>query len=866
MNRFFFVKRSIIRSLPCVLALLAFISLVSHAQDARQLESPRKHIIYFDLPGQPLKQGLIEYAVQSKMNIILERELVEGYRSSPVVGPHYPIEALKLLLSRTSLNYKIIGDSGPILIEPATVEKPSEISEKITATSPNTMVEEVVVSGLQYPFRYNTITNTQMYGNIAVFDTARFINTLPSPLIMDQAPNDLIDLLKYSSGITPADGLADSNDDFYVRGFPRLGVYVDGFRLSTNNGTKQLPANMERVEILKGPSTLFYGQSEPGGIVNIVRKKPLLKSHQRIEVKSGKQGKRDINLDLTGAILPKSNQLSYRLIIADEEQDQFRDLQFTEKQLIAPSLRWAMGTNTSLEISYEQQKNRHIRAQEPLLLVPLGDGNIELISPNTPPSTNGIVHSSFSHQAQPDFSSKFRLFTMELQHYLSSNWSVRSQFFNNKERRSGVRGSRNALLSSEVLVSENELEPETVLIGGVGIVIPIVIGTSVVNTESGDTLKARVRSLYDEQSQEHTRNFKILLDGSGDFAGAYHDISMGLEWYRNTLEERFVLEERRDITSIDVGSNGTDIITAVGGALGNLIPRQQALSYDDYGVFLLNNIELNEQWKLSLGGRYSILKGDLLDINNAQSELEESKEFSSEFGLRYEPVDDIALYLNYSEALKGNYQIDDFSTTFSEPELSTQVELGLKLSQLGGKLTSTMAIFQIDKENIVNIEFIDGLRRASIGEQQRTTGIDVDFTYQISDKIDVIGAFSHIKPEISNGEYQGNIAALAARNTAGIFANYHFGAGWIKGINVNIGMNSVGKRFESNSNRSVIDGYKTLEIGASYKFSHRGHRFRVQVNAKNILDEDYVIASEGEIRKNSETTGKSFIATLGFEY
>src|SRR5690606_16406737 len=98
----------------------------------------------------------------------------------------------------------------------------------IQSTQPT--VEEVLVKSLRLPFRYQTISNSQMLGDVPYFDSSRFINTLPDVLIEDLHPKEIGELLKYASGITPGEGLGDSNDDFYIRGFRRNAIYIDGFR------------------------------------------------------------------------------------------------------------------------------------------------------------------------------------------------------------------------------------------------------------------------------------------------------------------------------------------------------------------------------------------------------------------------------------------------------------------------------------------------------------------------------------------------------------------------------------------------------------------------------------------------------------
>jgi iron complex outermembrane recepter protein len=834
----------------------------TNAQVSKSLESPRKEIIYFDLPTQTLQTGLIEFAMQSNFTIIVENDILKGFRSLPLVGPHDPIEGLTILLADAPLSFEYQANTKSIIIVPA---KPTETPQGDEPPTIPTLVyepDEIVVTGVQYPFRYNTISNSQIYGTSSVFNTARFISVLPSTLVSDQAPTDLADLLKLSSGITPGDGVADSNDDFYVRGFPRYGIYLDGARLSADTGIKQMPANIERVEILKGPSTLFYGQAEPGGIVNVVRKKPLSKAHQKLTLAGGTDNRQLESLDLTGKMFTNTDtQGLYRLVMANEKQDIDRDLRDVSRQLIAPSFNLTFEKNTLIDIAYNYQKNQQTREQGTIIVVPLG-GSVDIVAVDEP-----------AHQARPDFYAKHHQLDIGLQHYFASSWFLKSTLTGMQEQRYGIRATRNALLTGNLLPDGNALDPALTFVILDGIAIPIPFGTSVIGNANQNNSLATIRSIFDEEGEEKSLYFKTLLDGSFEVMTLSNNFSMGVDWYRQHLAEKFVLEHRSDIYSLtqvgNTGDSAKQIIEGVfkqGAALGKLTAREQALQYDDYGIFFLDSIELNNYWKTSFGGRYTQTSGQYQTANSLLfEELTSYNKFSSEFGLRYEPIEALALYFNYSEGLKSNYQIDDIGTKLSAPETSHQYELGAKMLLLDGTLVSTIAAYKINKENVVNVQFIDGFRNAIIGGEQRTAGVDMDFTYQITTNINLLGSFSRISPEISTGEYAGNIPALASKQVASAFFSYRFNKGWAKDLSLTMGGYHVGERFIDNANSVPIDAFDTLDVGAAYEFDVVGHDMKLQFAVKNVMDKKYVSSSEGFIRSNMGA-GRSFLGTIVFAY
>jgi len=842
----------------------------AHAQTKRELISPREQVIYFELPSQPLNQSLVDFALQADLDIILSSKLLKEQRSATVIGSFPPKQALDILLSRSSLTFRIEDDQRTIVIIKDTAQ--SDTKNLAPRTPPQstaeTSIEEVIVTNLYYPFRYQTISNTQIYGNASVYNSARFINVIPPSFISDEMPNELFDSLKFSSGFSPGEGIADSNDDFYLRGFPRLGVFVDGFRLSSNLGIKQPTANIERVEILKGPSTLFYGQAEPGGMVNIVRKKPRRQAKQQLQIRGGNGDRQQLTFDSTGVLgiwpttepQQEASPLSYRLVYDNKVQAGFGDFFDVKREFVAPSLNWRISPATALNLSYEFHDTSHRREQGTVIVTPVGDSTDILSLPQP------------ARQLRPDFSSNFQLSNIDFQHHFSDHWGLRAQYFNSEETRRGVRATRAALFSSSVIVDTEQLEPEEqfILIG----FIPILIdqGTSI-DSGDGNTLTATIQSLYDEFVKEKARHAKITLDGQFNIGRVSNDLSLGVEFYKNSFRESIFLEERTDIESLSViNENDSSLLTLIDSVLdedaplGEISKRQQRLNYNDYGAFLLNTAQLNDNWRISLGGRYTLIKGRHWNNDFALTKLESEERFSPEAGIHYQLTDDVALTLNYSEALKANIQIiDDIGTTFKKPELSKQAELGFKSILFGGRLSSTIAFYHINKENTVNIEFIEGKRTASIGGEQSSTGVDLDLSYQISSQLNLLGTASALNPEIKNGILDGNTPALAAENMAGLFVNYDFNGSWLKGASINLGVNHIGKRFADNENTAELAAYETVEANIGYQFNLNKVRVSASLNIKNLLGEPYVTATEGSIREN-RGAGRNIFATLRLTY
>jgi TonB-dependent siderophore receptor len=801
----------------------------------------------FDIPEQALQTSLIEFALQADITIIANNELLKGLRSNTLSGPLSLESALTQLIGSAPLAFQYQADTQNYIVIAKTP------SSSTIAAAP-LAVEEVVITGVRFPFLYNTITNSQQQSSTSNYDASRFLNVIPQSLIQDQQASDLNDVLKYASGITPGDGLSDSNDDLFIRGFQRHAIYVDGFRLGDSTGIKIFPANTERVEILKGPSTLHYGQAEPGGIVNVVRKKPQDDSFVRAEFGAGTLGKKFANLDINGK-LPTESNIDVRLVLADDQQDKAGELSDLDKQLIAPSLTWKVSDNTSVDLSYEYQSATQTWARNFLVFKPYED--------IFPGATLGDV----SKNAHPDFNTKFNLYHAELNHYFNSDWHLTAKYFWQQEDRLGIRTSAEALMHSDTLIKSEELGKDFILLmPGSEVVLPIIWHNPYTNLQYS---VGKIRSLYDETARETENNFILNLDGNLIVGSTTHHLLAGGDWHRQDIYKKYTVETRDLFTgqlwTPDEFNAELPYIASVifdqSQPLGALNNKDLGLIYDDFGGYIQDNIEFNDQWLASIGTRYSVITGEYTDFDNKiVTELKTYKKFSSQLGLVYKPNENHSIFANYSQALRANYQIDQLGANPAEPELSNQIELGLKSQFWDGRLLSTIAVFDINKKNIMDLKFVDGIRTLLAAHEQEVRGIDLDITAQLSSKLNVIGALSIIDPKITSGENSGKKPMLAADQTASLFANYFI----TKNVSVNSGLHYVSKRFGDNGNQFWLNPYTTWDAGFAYRFKLFSNESKLQISAKNLLDTKYYTALLSGVRMN-ESDGRTLVASLKVE-
>ncbi len=821
-------------------------------------------IISFDLPAQPLQSGLVEFALQAGISIVVDNEVIKGQYSTSLAGPQSLERGLSSLLAGTTLDYSYQRVTDTYIIKKKVVAEELVQDSLPLVPAQSEMIEELVVTGITLPFRYHTVANSQIDGGVAYFDSSRFINILPQQLFKDQRPGELLDILKYASGVTPGDGLADTNDDVFIRGFQRHAIYLDGLRLSDGLGIKLAPANIEQVEILKGPSTLLFGQAEPGGIINVVRKSPKDENFFRMGLGAGSHGQKSVDGDFNVADALFEN-VNTRLVVSLNEQDEAGDINNIHRELIAPSASWQITPNTRIDLGYEYQFSRQEARRDFTVLHSLED-------------FPGATMEQLAEQKYPEFSSEFNLYHAQLNHYFSDQWRFSAKYFLMKEDRFGIRTSGKTLTTTDVLLDREEFGDDFyVLTLGGQLAVPLIFHPQ---TQDQFFSLGKVRSLFDEEGDEYVNNARFAIDGTFDSGGFAHQINLGADWYRQDINKRYQLEKRSLLSGRfwrpdELDTAFFEIVDAVKGPalVRNFTWYEQQLLHNDVGFFVQDNIAFGDKWNFTVGTRYSNIRGDYTDMTRETfTRLQTHNRFSSQLGLVFKPAENHSLFINYSESLRANYHIYDIGSLGTAPELSDQFEIGLKSHIWDGRLLSSIALFDIDKKNIVDLKIIEGYRTALQAYRQNARGLDMDVTVQVSPALNIMGAVSLLDPKIMSGENQGKTPDMAAKKTASLFAHYRLA----DGVELSGGFSYIGERIAygvgagldgegDNSEYFTLNAYTSVDFGVTYYFDAFGTANQFQLLVTNLFDEFYYTSVLGGTRLNP-AEGRSITGRIGIEF
>ncbi|WLH85851.1 TonB-dependent receptor [Pseudomonas sp. FP2338] len=740
----------------------------------------------FALAAKPLPQALSDFSRVTGISVIYTDEAPYGLKAPAVSGQMSATQALQRLLGNSGFTFRQI-DARTLALEPV----PTDGAVNLGATTISGASQAQDTTSYQPP-----PTSSVMRSHGLLLETPQTVNVVPAQVLRDQQPRNLDDALGNISGITQANTLGSTQDAVMLRGFGdnRNGsIMKDGMPVVQG---RALNATAERVEVLKGPSSLLYGIQDPGGVVNIVSKKPELVQSTSLTARGstfgdGKNGSGG-NLDTTGPI--GDSGLAYRLIVDHEDEDYWRNFGTHRETLVAPSLAW-YGDTTKVVFAYEHRE----------FLSPFDRGTAIDPKTNHPlniPATRRLDEPFNNMQGRSD------LYRLEVDHDLNDDWKAHF----------GYSWNRETYDASQVRVVK-------------------------VNTNGTLT-----RSMDGTQGALTTDRFATTsLEGKVNVGGMQHDLVFGLDdEYRKIYRADLIRQAPRGVFDYNNPVYGNEVAgTKVSAPDSN----QTDLLRSD-SLFFQDAIHLNDQWILVGGARYQMYdqyagKGVPFTANTDGN----GQKWVPRAGLVYRYTDQLSFYGSYTESFKPNSTIAPLANKSVldgslEPEQSKAWELGTKLD-IPGRITASAALFNIEKRNVL-VQVGDGLAAVySVAGKVRSRGLELDASGQLTDNWSLIGSYAYTDAEVTEDPtLKGNRLQNVAKNTASLSAVYDFGS-LLGGdqLRVGAGARYVGERAGDAANSFELPSYTVADAFASYDTKIDGQKVKFQLNVKNLFDRTYYTSS-----------------------
>ncbi|WP_260929331.1 TonB-dependent siderophore receptor [Novosphingobium sp. 9] len=632
-----------------------------------------------------------------------------------------------------------------------------------------------------------------------MLEVPQAVNIVSAQILRDQRPRYLDDSLANVSGITQGNTLAGTQDTIMKRGFGgnRDGsIMHNGMPLVQGRGFN---AAAQSVEVLKGPSSLLYGIMDPGGVINIVSKKPELSAHTSVSVAGSTYAHArngyDLTLDTTAPI--GSTGLAYRLVVDHVDEDYWRNFGKHRETLIAPSLAY-YGDNTKIVVWYEYRD----------YLTPFDRGTA------LDPDTKKPLDIPKTRRLDEPFNNmwgKTHLAQTSIDQQLGNGWAAHVSLSFNSET-----------------YDANQLR---------------VTG---VNTTTG-TLTRSDDATHGALSTDYYGT--AYIDGHVDLLGMRHDLQIGVEAESRKIYRKDLLRQKTTSTFsyLDPVYGQEEASSTVSAS-----DSDQTDKLHNYSVFAQDSIHVTDKLIAIAGGRglnWNQIAGRGRPFNTNTDTGDTVILPRAGLVYKWSPV--FSLYASYSQSLKPASTIAPLTAgvvldSGFAPERARSWEAGAKLDIPGG-ISGTLAVYDIHKRNVLVSQYNDATQLTDYrtAGAARARGVELDLAGQVTSRLSAIGSFAYLDGKITQDpDYAGNKLWNAAKFTGSLSAVYDAGAilGQDK-LRFGGGPHYVGRRAGDSANSFFLPSYITADAFATYETRLARRNVTFQFNVKNIFDKLYYPSS-----------------------
>lgn len=744
-----------------------------------------------------------------------------------------------LLFKKSLVVLALSSALSPSLATEGKTNKDQTNENKTNEDKTNNDIEVITVKGRAAQFYFIDEATMATKTPTSYMDLPQSVQVLSQELINDQAARQTTDLYRSISGVTQF-----SYSDVTARGFRQDQAIYDGVQGDpfSKFGIPQL-FNIERVEVLKGPSGMLYGAGQPGGLLNYVTKKPKFDTKTEVALFGGNDNLRGGFFDATGAV-NSDETLAYRVGAYKQNKDSFRNNADADNFILSTGLTWLVTESFDLTFQYDHLKQK---LSGRLRGVPVDDNG------------NFLTDISYDANEKTDFQNlEADIFqvtaNVEISNDLTNTTIVRA-FSNERTQKYhenlGLIGNLDAGTKSAVLPLLGFLgfpAEDTAMLRQFrdqkrkndewSLTTDFIYEKSLYDMEH--TILFGVN--YSEIEVDQDLKFSDLINSAGliNFADPSPSIHVATLDIINPL---YVADTSKYILfDTDFGTNNT--------------------KSNQLGIYLQDQIRINDEWIGVVGLRF-----DKFEDENVESKVKiDVDNVSPRIGAIYQPNENMSVFVNRSEGFNPqNPTSQPISGDIFSPETSLQYELGIKNRWLNSNLNTTITAYQIVKEDVTvsNPAFTQGsgLRdQLQIGEVT-SKGVEIDIIGDVTENWTVTVNYAYNDAKIT-GESPDDI-----RNAIGDeFANApdHTLGFWNRFALPNLnssfafGMDYISERISLSGQK--VKAYSTWD--ASWQTSI--DQFKVQVNLKNIFDKEYAVS--GFNKRNGHFPGEPRSVVLQVSY
>ncbi|WJF91899.1 TonB-dependent siderophore receptor [Paraburkholderia bonniea] len=620
------------------------------------------------------------------------------------------------------------------------------------------------------------------------------VNIVTSEQIEQQGATTINQALRYVPGFSSYG--ASTRSDWYtaLRGFTPS-VFVDGLQVPNTMNLASWrvdPYQVESITVLRGPTSVLYGQGDPGSLVDIQTKQPTADAVREIELQLGTDARKQIGLDLGGKI-DQNGTLTYRFIGVGRDGNMATGPHADQRLLLAPSVKWQPTADTSLTVYATYLRD-----------------NAD-VSDNFLPASGTIL-------PNPNGTISERLYTGEASfaRYDKRQWSVGYQFEHHFDPVWTFRQNTRYMHLS--------LNNATVYGGGLD------------TSDPTDASITRYAGLF----QPNYSRFDIDNQAQAKFrtGTVEHTLLAGFEYNRqqSTDSEQLALAPSLNVFNPVY----TPVTSAIFSGPNAYSPTSTQQALDSFGLYLQDQIKLTPRWVVTLGGRQDWSRSSTHDLIAGTQTQQDDHAFTGRVGAVYLGDYGLSPYISYATSFNPQLGVTQSGTPF-KPSRGRQIEAGLRWQPFSKNLMLNAALYQINQTNVTTPDPTDptGTFSVQTGEV-RSRGIEFSAVGNLTRELSLIASYAYqdVKNIAANDASLNHwpVSIPLPRQSASLWGDWTWHSGVLSGLGVGLGLRYSSSSAGGQDNSLSVPGYTVYDAALHYDV----RSWRFAVNATNLFNRRFV--------------------------
>jgi len=788
----------------------------------------------YDIPAGPLAVALNRFAEVSNVKLFYDSALTNGLSSPGLQGSFNAPDALSRLLAGTGLTFRQTG-VGAFTLERAPTAEAGTVqlgAVRVEADQASFYsgeryagIEETATGPVNGFVAKKSMTGTKT--DAEIIEIPQSISVITSDRIEAMGAVRLRDALAYTPGITVPYGQDSRTEWVHIRGFDAFapGYYLDGLQMR-NAGLFSVwqteNYSTERIEVLRGPASVLYGQNVAGGMVNIISKRPTEVPLGELQVQAGSNSRFQVAGDLSGPLNSDGSLLGRITGLVRDARVMFDENLPDDRIFVSPSLTWKPSARTTLTVSGQYIRTRTTPSWQTLPLV----GTIL-------PNPNGRIPQS-TYLGEPDYD-------RHNQHQWMLGYQFEHRFSEQLAFRQNLRFGR--LKLDYMSVTAN----------------PIWLTVNPDDLEDPANFRQVPRSIFGSQEKARLFNLDNQIEAKLATGDLKHTIVFGVDYQGYHLDRQGFQEGV--VPPIDVYQPiyGQQFSVSAASTDENVRLKQT-------GFYAQDQLKFRDRWVLTIGGRYDSARTDWVDRISGIEARKTDHAFTGRAGLVYLHPAGWAPYVSYAESFLPTTTIDpDTGRPFSA-ETGRQVEAGLRYQPTGRNEMYSIAVFDLRRQNYVTYDTSYTPRQ--IGEVT-VQGVELEAVLNPLEGLNITTSYSWTpKSEVTKSSQPDEIGkALTAvpEHSASIWADYRFDPG----IRIGAGVRYVGSNRGYGDRLTVtkFPDYALVDALIGYDVGH----WHLALNARNLLNKIHVTSGAAfgvgtDMGAASYGERRSIVATMAYRW